>query len=64
MSSRLYRTAAVLFALLALAPADYAVMLPWEPRVDFDIIGFLWLIQNLPNLLALAIAIGLPLAPS
>jgi hypothetical protein len=58
MSRRFYRVSAVFFALLALPPAYYAVMLPWGERVDFDIIGFLWIIQNTPKVLAAAIAIG------
>ena len=58
MSRRLHRTSAVIFALLALPPAYYAVMLPWGPRLDFDIIGFLWVIQNIPKLFASAIAVA------
>lgn len=58
MSPRFYQASAVIFALLALPPAYYAVMLPWGPRLDFDIIGFLWAIQNIPKLLASAIAIA------
>lgn len=47
-----------MFGLPALPPAYYAVMLPWAPRLDFDIIGFLWMIQNIPKLFASAMAIA------
>ena len=49
---RLHRAAALMFALLALPPGYYALTMPWADRVDFDVIGFLWLMQNLPQLTA------------
>ena len=47
-----------MFAVLALPPGYYAVKLPWAPAADFDIIGLLWVIQNLPKLLAWAMTIA------
>jgi hypothetical protein len=55
---RIYRWSAVILGLLAIGPAYYAITLDWSPRVDFDVIGFLWLLQNLPRLTAFAITAG------
>ena len=56
--TRAYRVLAVFWVLLALVPGYYAVTLDWAPRIDFDIIGFLFVIQNAPRLLAWALTIG------
>jgi len=43
---------AVACAILALVPGYYAVTLRWAPHADFDVVGILWLLQNLPRLVA------------
>ena len=57
-SRRFYRVASVLFALMAIPPGYYAFTLPWSQRADFDIIGFLWLVQNIPQLMAWGLTIA------
>lgn len=52
------RAGAVIFALLSVPPGYYAMTLPWIASPDFDIIGFLWLLQNLPRLLAWGLTLG------
>jgi hypothetical protein len=56
LSQRIFRFGAVACVLLALAPAYYAATLEWTPQTSFDIIGFLWLLQNLPRIVAFALA--------
>ena len=55
---RLFRAGAIVFVLLAIAPAYYAISLPWHAKTDFDIIGFLWIMQNLPRLFAWVLTCG------
>jgi hypothetical protein len=31
--------------------------LPWQPHLDFDVVGILWLLQNVPKLAALLSAL-------
>jgi len=61
-TQRVYRAAAAVFALMAIAPGYWAFRLPWAPRVDFDIIGFLWALQNLPKLTAVVMTAGFVMA--
>ncbi len=49
---RLYRFGAIACGVLALVPGYYAVTLEWAPRVDFDVTGVLFIMQNGPRLLA------------
>jgi hypothetical protein len=51
-AQRLYRIGAIACAALAVVPGYYAVTLRWAPHADFDIVGILWLMQNMPRLLA------------
>jgi hypothetical protein len=53
-----YRWCAVIVAALALVPGYYAVRLGWAPKVDFDVIGLLWLLQNVPRLTAIGLTLG------
>lgn len=50
-----YRFGAIVFAGFTLLGIYFLVRLPWAAKVDFDIIGFLWLLENLPKL---AVAAG------
>lgn len=47
-----YRAGAILFGALALVSGYFAVTLPWAPHIDFDVTGLLWILQNMPRLLA------------
>lgn len=47
----------LLFAALAAAAIVWALQRPWIPRADFDVLGFLWLLGNLPKLFVLALAV-------
>lgn len=48
--SRAYTIAAIIFSGLTLALGYWCTRIRWAPRIDFDIIGFLWLVQNIPPL--------------
>lgn len=56
---RVHRVGAVLLALLALVPSWYAITLPWLPGADFDVLGILFLLQNMPRLAAIGAAVAL-----
>jgi hypothetical protein len=45
--SRAYTIAATIFTGLTLALGYGCIRIRWAPRIDFDIIGFLWLVQNI-----------------
>lgn len=46
---RFYATAGMMILGLALLLGYRLSKIPWEPQTAFDIIGFLWLIQNFPK---------------
>ena len=46
---RFYATAGMITLGLALLLGYRLSKIPWEPQTAFDIIGFLWLLQNLPK---------------
>lgn len=50
-SARTYKWVAVVATLLGLITGISALRLPSHPQTDFDIIGFLFLIQNLPKMI-------------
>jgi hypothetical protein len=45
------KTLAIVCAALSIGSGYYAVNTPWAERIDFDIIGLLWLVNNIPQLL-------------
>jgi hypothetical protein len=47
---RAYTTAAIIFTGLTVFLGYWCTRIRWAPRIDFDIIGFLWLLQNIPQL--------------
>ena len=49
--------AAVLCAALSAAAFVWVLRTPWAPQTSFDIIGILWLFQNLPKLFATVVAV-------
>lgn len=54
----LYRSGAVIMTAIALIPGYYAVTLPWIPAAGFDVLGILFVIQNLPHIMAWVLALG------
>lgn len=54
---RWYLGFAAAFAGLALWTASLAARRGWQEAADFDIIGFLWLLTNLPTLFAWAMTL-------
>jgi hypothetical protein len=58
--NRPYTIVASILTGLTLVLAYCCIRLRWQPRADFDIIGFLWLVQNiLPlTLVVLTLFIG------
>lgn len=48
--SRAYTISATFFTGITLALGYWCTRIRWAPRIDFDIIGFLWLAQNIPPL--------------
>ena len=55
--SRVYQLAAGLFTALAVLLGYWCTRLSWAPRVDFDVTGILWLMQNIPPLAALCLTV-------
>ena len=53
----MWRFGAALFAALGLVSAVVFGRLPWHAGADFDVTGFLWLMQNVPRLTALVFCI-------
>lgn len=49
---------AVVSTLLAATLGWKVSSLEWRPRIDFDVIGVLWLVANLPQLVAWAFFLG------
>jgi hypothetical protein len=45
-----YSITAAVFTLLTLVSGYWCTRIRWAPRIDFDILGFLWLVQNIPQL--------------
>jgi len=52
----LFGTAA-LFAALAIAGFIWVWRTPWAPQTAFDIIGILWLLENLPKLFVFVLSV-------
>ena len=50
-----WKIVAVLFGLLAVAAGIGVLRLHWLPGVDFDLIGFFWVIRNVGRLSLLAL---------
>jgi hypothetical protein len=53
--SRAYTVAASVLTAFTLLLVYWCIRLPWASRVDFDIIGILWLMQNIPQLMLVSI---------
>lgn len=49
---KLSRILAAALLALAVVPGYYALTLPWAPQADFDVIGVLFVLQNLPHIVA------------
>lgn len=49
-AARLWKFAARLFAVIALALGCVLPFLRWVPQFDFDILGFAWVLTNAHNL--------------
>ena len=55
---QIFRFVATAMALCAIGPAYYALHLQWFAPADFDVIGILWVLQNLPRLTAIVMTAG------
>ena len=55
--SRTYTVAATVFTGLTLLLGYWCTRLRWAPRIDFDILGILWLFQNIPQLFLVTITL-------
>ena len=51
-----YMFAAVANGALTLVCAYGALRMPWSPKVDFDVVGFLWVLENLPRVPVIVMA--------
>lgn len=60
--SAVWRGMAWLFTVLALACAAGIPWLRFQPRVDFDVIGVLWILQNAAPLFVCVLALVLAVA--
>lgn len=56
-AQQVWRFGAALFAGLSLISGIVFARLKWSAGADFDVTGFLWLIQNVPRLTALVCCI-------
>ena len=52
-----YRLATIASALISAVAIYFAASLDWQKQADFDVLGILWLMQNLPRLFAIGMAI-------
>ena len=57
-SASTYKWVMIVSALATAAAGSFAMRLAWQPRTDFDILGVLFLMQNLPKLIVSAAALG------
>ena len=55
--SRAYTIVATFFTALTLLLAYWCTRIRWAPRIDFDILGFLWLMQNIPQLMLVTLTL-------
>jgi ABC-type proline/glycine betaine transport system permease subunit len=55
--SRANTVAAVIFTAIAVVLGYWCTRIRWAPRIDFDIIGFLWLVQNIPQLTLVTVTV-------
>jgi hypothetical protein len=53
-----YTIAAAVLTGLTLTLGYWCTRIRWAPRLDFDIIGFLWLVQNIVQLALVVITIS------
>lgn len=44
---RRQKAAGLAFAVCLVLIAALMLLVPWQPRADFDVVGFLWLMQNI-----------------
>jgi hypothetical protein len=49
-----YRIAAIVFSALTMLMGYGCTRIRWAPRLDFDVIGVLWLLQNIAPLMLAA----------
>jgi hypothetical protein len=61
-SQQAYKAAAWIYSVLALIALVIAWQVPFPERIEFDIIGFLWLITSIPAIGAWVFFIGLALS--
>ena len=54
-SSRTQRRAGIGFAIFAVLTLGVILLGHWEPRADFDVIGILWLMQNILPLILFSV---------
>jgi hypothetical protein len=54
----MYKACAWIYGVLTAIMAVLAWQIPFHPATDFDITGFLFLIQNIPALFAWGVTIG------
>lgn len=59
---RFFLSSGIVLALLAGVGALLCSRMDWEPAAPFDVIGVLWLFQNLPRLMGVAITFGVAVA--
>jgi len=58
LTRRFNTVGAILCALLAGLSGYVALTMRWNQGVDFDIIGFFWLIANIPQLFVCTVALA------
>jgi hypothetical protein len=51
--SEVLKVKAIFFSILAAVAGAAFLWLPWMPRVDFDVTGFMYALGNLPRITAL-----------
>ena len=53
-----YKALAAFFGILAAVTGFFFLRMHWSRGADFDVTGFLWLLQNAPRLTVLLVFIG------
>jgi hypothetical protein len=55
VSGSFYKAISITLGIVALVCGFLFARMSWAPKIDFDIIGFLWVVGNIPRLTMLVV---------
>lgn len=58
-TQRIQVVLAIIATALAVTMGIFVLSMPWVPLASFDIIGVLWLLSNIPQIVACGMLLGL-----